>query len=117
MKIVDLPTFRALPENTLFSKYEQCCFGHLSIKGETLPTDFLSQELSDPIAGENSHEIVDTLIRATKTGESIKLDLNSQGRDGLFDRDQLFAVWEPEDVRSLINRLQQCLPPSVPSVP
>jgi len=30
-----------------------------------------------------------------------------EGRDGLFDECQLFAVWEPQDVAALITKLQQ----------
>ena len=37
------------------------------------------------------------------------MDFAYEGRDGLFDKDQLFAVWSIRDIRSLIDRLQECL--------
>jgi len=40
----------------------------------------------------------------------LTMDFDSYGRDGLFDGDQLFAVWESNDVKALIERLTLCLP-------
>ncbi|WP_261793824.1 hypothetical protein [Pseudomonas oryzihabitans] len=37
------------------------------------------------------------------------MDLESRGRDGLYDQDQMFTVWEPDNVRALIQRLQRAL--------
>lgn len=49
MRIVDLKTFRGVPENTLFSKYEPYVFGPLEIKGHTWPGDFLTQQLHSSV--------------------------------------------------------------------
>lgn len=110
MKIVNLQTFRSLPANTVFSKYEPCCFDDLCIKGETLDHDFLVQQISDSIECSGSDEFADKLFRAADTGESVSFDFDCEGRDGLYEDDQLYAVWEPDDVRALIERLSQCLP-------
>jgi hypothetical protein len=37
------------------------------------------------------------------------MDFEYEGRDGLFEEGQLFAVWEKADVASLIERLRRCL--------
>ncbi len=109
MKIVDLQTFRELPSNTVFTKYTHCVFDELCIKGVTLENDFCVQDIADSIQFANSEEFADNLFRAADTGESIRFDFECEGRDGLFDKDQLFAVWDDDDVRNLINRLGKCI--------
>lgn len=110
MRIVDRNTFMALPENTLFSNWEPCVFGELSIKGESLEQDFLAQEIASAVKCNNSGEFVDLCDDAARTGKSIALDLDCMGRDGCFDDGQIFAVWEAEDVMALIERLKACVP-------
>lgn len=110
MKIVNLKTFRALPENTIFAKYEPVVFGELEIKGETRGNDFLvTAGLSSAIKCSGSEEFIDLIERATQTGESLSMDFDSQGRDGCFDDNQMFAAWEEADVAALIERLKLCL--------
>jgi hypothetical protein len=110
MKIVNRQHFLALPPNTLFSKYTPCVFGPLEIKGETWAhcNDFLSQQVADAIACSGSEDFSAKLEDAQELGASVAMDFNCLGRDGCFDEDQLFAVWESADVASLIDRLQQC---------
>jgi len=110
MKIVDLKTFRSLPENTVFSKYAPCFFDDLQIKGETWEYDFVSQSIADAIECSGSDDFSSKLESAELTGKSLTMDFDSYGRDGLFDGDQLFAVWESNDVKALIERLTLCLP-------
>jgi hypothetical protein len=109
MKIVDRITFLALPENTLYSKYEPCVFGPLEIKGETWGNDFLTQQIADSVDAAGTDELIDILFDAQEKGTSFDLDLEICGRDGLFEDDQLFAVWEHNDVVKLIERLQKIL--------
>ncbi len=112
MKIVNRAQFLALPPNTLFSKYNPCFFGELEIKGETWDhcNDFLSQQVACAIACTGSQDFADKLEDAQELGVSLAMDFDCQGRDGCFDEDQLFAVWEPADVAALIERLTACLP-------
>lgn len=107
MKIIDRKTFLAMPEGTLFAKYEPCNFGDLQIKGDSLHNDFFTQELSGAIEHNNGMDFSDKLFDAAANGTSLPVDLQCQGRDGLFDDDQLFAVWEAKDVEQLIERIQQ----------
>lgn len=109
MKIVDLVTFRALPAGTLFSKYVPCYFEALTIKGETWEYDFLTQQIADAIACTGSDDFSAKLDHAQFTGASLTMDFDCQGRDGCFDKEQLFAVWERADVEALITRLQETL--------
>lgn len=106
MRIVNRKTFLAMPEGTLFGKYTPCSVdGELAIKGETSGNDFWQQGFVGWFAdGHDSGDYLDTLI-LLENGGSAALDFNCQDRDGLFDADQLFAVFEPEDMRALILRL------------
>jgi hypothetical protein len=111
MKIVNRAQFLAMPPNTLFSKYTPCMFGPLEIKGETWGcNDFLSQQVADAIACTGSEDFADKLEDAELSGATLVMDFDCLGRDGCFDEDQLFAVWESADVAALIARLKECLP-------
>lgn len=110
MKIVDRKTFLAMPENTVFSEWEMCIFGPLMIKGESLTNDFFQQEIADAVDSESSEDLVKQCEYAAATGFSIGMNFDVQGRNGLYHDGQMFAVWEPEDVSALIERLKECLP-------
>ncbi|WP_273808461.1 MULTISPECIES: hypothetical protein [unclassified Pseudomonas] len=114
MCIVDREAFLAMPAGTVFSKYEPCIFGNLEIKGESnanmqgVLIDFWSQDLAGALQADSTEEFEEACDCAA-AGENIQMHLESQRWDGLYDRDQLFAVWESDDVRALIVRLQQAL--------
>lgn len=104
MKIVDRSTFLALPEGTLFSKYEPRVFEELQIKGRSLPSDdFMYTEISDAGCPTNLEDTV------------FEMDFDTEARDGCSDQDQLFAVWDYRDVAMLIDKLRSCLIPPPPS--
>ena len=110
MKIVNRSDFLSLPVGTLFSKYKPCVFGPLEIKGDNIGrNDFSAQQIADAVYASDSGEFADILFDAEENGSNFKMDLNCEGRDGLFDDDQLFAVWERDDVLSLIERLQRTI--------
>lgn len=102
-----------MPEGTIFSKFEFCVFGDLEIKGETLGNDYVFQSIVDAVKCERSEEFSSILFRAVKTGASFELDFDCTNRDGCFDADQLFAVWDLEDVIKLIARIQLALEYSI----
>jgi hypothetical protein len=108
MRIVNREQFLKLPAGTLFSKYEPTIFGDLSIKDDTCDgvDDFFYISIADAVDANGTEGFVDTLDRAEKEGSSFSLDLETVSRDGLFDKGQLFAVWESQDVNMLIARLQ-----------
>ena len=111
MKIVDRRTFLAMPGGVLYSNYEPCFFGELCIKGATVAgNDFCVQQIADAGKCHDRGEFADVLFDAAANGTSFALDFACEGRDGMFDEHQLFAVWEPQDVAALIARLQQVTP-------
>lgn len=107
MKIVDRKTFLAMPEGTVFSKYQPCVFEEFRIKGETWGNDFLYQSLD---AGEfessGSDDWMQKLDRAEKDGIDLPLVFDGGSRDGCFDDDQLFAVLSESDVLALIEKIR-----------
>lgn len=110
MKIVDRKTFLSMPENTLFSKYSPCHMEEFAIKLDTLETnDFIVQYIDSAIEHTDSGNWSSLLDKSQATGCSLPMDFNCSSRDGCFDDYQLFAVWEKEDVRKLIDRLALCL--------
>lgn len=108
MKIVDLKTFRALPEGTIAAKYEPCVFGDLFVKGETWEVDFILAYLTNEIDASSSDDMMDKMDRA-EAGEAVPMSFEEYMRDGLFEDGQLFAVWEKADVEGLIAKLTTCL--------
>lgn len=106
MKIINRTAFLALPAGTVFSKYRPCIFGELLIKGDTInENDFYHQQIADAVKTAPGIDFSDLLLAAQENGNSIAMDFNCQGRDGLYDEDQLFAVWEEYDVSQLAYRL------------
>lgn len=109
MKIVNLETFRKMPAGILFSKYQPCIFEDIQIKGDTISVDFYTQRISDSIECSGGADLYDKLDDAKENGTELRIDLDSEGRDGCFEDDQLFAIWGRDDVINLINRLGKCL--------
>ena len=109
MKIINRKEFLKLPANVLFSKYTPCCFGDIYIKDVSIAeyNDFYYTHIHDAINYSGTNEYIDILTKAVETGKSIDMDLESIVRDGLYEDDELFAVWEKDDVSKLIARLQK----------
>ena len=108
MKIINLEQFRKLPPGTIAMKYEPCTFEGLFMKGETWEYDFILTYLTDEIEANSSDDMIDKLRLAEK-GASIPMSFDESQRDGCFEKNQLFAVWEKEDILGLINKLKECL--------
>ena len=108
MKIVDRKTFLGLPAGTLFAKYEPCVFGDLEIKHDSLENDYVtSGPLASRVMSDGSNDFFDKLQWAQLSGESLPMDFGDTIRDGLFEENQLFAVYEDRDVIELIERLYE----------
>ena len=109
MKIVNLKTFLEMPENTLFCKYTPSFFDFPSIfLGRCGEIDFFYDSL-DWVESSGSSERWDILDKSAGYGTSFKMDYNCTGRDGCFEEQQLFCIYEKEDVQELIERLKKCL--------
>lgn len=103
MKLVNRTTMLQLPAGTLISKYEPAVINETLIKDESIihdgeHIDFFTQQIF-----EDSVDL--DAIYSTGSGE---LDLESHSRDGCFDYDELYIIWEPADIQATIDRLQAC---------
>lgn len=118
MRIVDRKTFLTLPAGTIFAKFDpqpkeenrhHLCHGDVCIKGDTVAgVDFVVQELFPWFEGaDDSNQWADAMVAMLKGAASPPLDYDCGARDGLFDQEQLFAVWDQEDHRRLIAALQR----------
>ena len=58
---------------------------------------------------ESSEEFVDKLDLAKDKGLSLALDFYCTCRNGRFEDDQLYAIYEKDDIRGLIEKLKSCL--------
>lgn len=123
MRIVSREEFLQLPKGTVYAEYEPCIFGNLSIKifgnlsikDDTVfsisnqPIDFYCLKIANSIESSGSEEFFERVEAMENNRKSFPVDLDSVGRDGLFETNQLYVVWEKEDVQSLITVLQKSL--------
>ena len=95
-----------MPSGTVFSYYEPCIFTQLMIKADDggWGNDFLIDNLIGAVENESSGDFSEKCGRMER-GESLPVDFDFTGREGLFDDDQLFAIYEEEDKKKLIKRL------------
>lgn len=110
MKIVNLEEFRKLPEGIIFCKCAPDYLGCPQVKGKTLDADFVCASLTDNIYFEShSGEIADIFDKAINNGTEFRLDFDSFGRDGLYEKDQLFAIYDKLDITQFITALANSL--------
>lgn len=108
MKIIKLEEFLKLPEGVIYSKYEPCIFGDIHIKGESWNPDFLCCSLVGNIASDSEDEF-DKMCELAESGEDVNLCFKTYYRDGIFNEDQLFAVYNKKDIQCLIDILKESL--------
>lgn len=107
MKIYSRSEFMKLPSGTVFSSGENNCFMDLHIKGETWEVDFLQSSLIG-IDSFSSEENADRMDEMEERGVSYPIN-RSYGREGLFDDNMLYLVYEREDMAYMIREFQKAL--------
>lgn len=112
MKIVNRKEFLLLPEATLYAThYESDGFGCLCMKYKTYfdddnnPITWNYMELGNFDDYNNSEERYKKIDAMKEIGSEFPLRLNAVSRDGLYDQDQLFAVYDIEDTKRIIEVL------------
>lgn len=109
MRLLSRAEFLRQPAGVVYAKAEPCVFEDLCIKGESWPTDFWAVEgLGGCLAFDHEGQLMEAFDQM-EAGHSWPMDFETETRDGLFDEDQLFAVFEAADVAALIARLQAAL--------
>lgn len=105
MRVVDKKTFLDMPEGTLYAKYSTPWnFGELAIKVETWTNDWWYTDiLAWPKGCDGSNDLIDNIAKYEKESQ---FELESSSRDGLYEKEQLFAVYDQTDLAQLIDKLK-----------
>ena len=114
MKIVNKEEFYKLSEGVVYSEYEPCIITELFIKGSTLsskntPIDYTCLSLIGNLDSNNSEEFYNILESSQENKTTFKLDFENYSRDGLYGDDQLYCIYEKQDLEELIKVLQDSL--------
>jgi hypothetical protein len=110
VKIVSKKEFLKLPPGTIYSKYQPINFGDIEIKGETISDfDYYYTYIAGNIDAEDFGELFDKMDELKKSDIDIPIDLEIENRDGLFEDDQLYAIYSKEDIKSIIKKLEAAL--------
>jgi hypothetical protein len=107
MRLLSRTEFLALPPGALFTKWPNQ--GELAIKLETLPNagDYYELDFGFPTPVVNG--VLTMPFDDVPVGESFPVDYASQ-RDGLFDEEQQYLVYEPADLEQLLVLMFQNIP-------
>lgn len=111
MKILTRKQFLKTPVGTVWSYYEPCVFRELNIKtsdSKDYENDFVYFGLIGEFdcKGSDDHSVV---CQRMELGESIPASFEETTREGLFEDEQLFLIYEQEDVENMIKTLQDTL--------
>lgn len=116
MKIVDRKTFLESPYGTVYCKhFKSDRFSNLSIKYETkrdnegVAIDWIYMELSGFDDYYDSNEMYENLDDMRDNSAEFPLRLDAVSRDGFFEDDQLFAIYDKNDVNNIIKTLTSTL--------
>ena len=101
MKIYNRKDFLNLPDGTIFCKGTKWCFNNLSIKGHSWDDDFLYVDLCN-IDANSTDQWVDRLEDSLNNGTSYSIN-NNTSRDGMFEEQGIFLVFEKKDLNFLID--------------
>lgn len=114
MKIVDRKTFLAMPAGTVYSKADQpYAWEEMRVKADTAfvtgTGDWFELCLND-IEADGSDQLFDRWEDMMRNGASYPLDLESIGRDGLYEAHAIFMIYEKNDLvklRDLFTKLAE----------
>lgn len=111
MRILNRKEFLAMTGQILFAKYKPQVFGDLQIKVDNCgENDFAVDDILQVFCKGCCCDVSNDLDDAVNDSSmSLNLDMHFTGRDGYFEDDQLFAVFENKDVEQLINRLKEVI--------
>src|SRR3990167_9963102 len=96
MRIYNRKDFLNLPPQTLFCKGVESCLQNLCIKEESIENDFFYTDLCD-IDAFDPNDYYKKFEDSLKNGTSYPIN-RSTSRDGMFEDDAVFLVFEKEDL-------------------
>ena len=101
MRVVDRTAFLELPKGTFYCKGKEWLFGPMCIKHESIPGDWYYVNPAW-VDGDDTGECVTRLKHSRENGSSHPMaDLDIPTRDGCFEKDAIFLVFEKEDLAKL----------------
>ncbi len=107
MRVVTRKTFLTLPAGTIYCKGVPWAFDGLCIKDDSLENDWIYLDMAGPSA-RDSGEATDILDKSLETGASFACE-DAFGRDGCFDEDAVFLIFEPADLWTLRGRIDAAI--------
>ena len=113
MRIVNREGFMEMPEGTFYCKGGQWTFSELCVKGETLrnadgtSTDWEYARFNW-VEAKDSGEAYDRQDEMLAKGTSYPMD-GSYGRDGMYEKYDLFLVFEYADLASLRDLITETM--------
>jgi hypothetical protein len=108
MRILNRKDFLNTPSGTLWSYYEPCIFRDLNVKtsdNKDYENDFVYFSLIAEFDSCSSGEFAEKCQRM-ELGESIAQSFEETSREGLYEDEQLFLVYEQDDIKNMIETLQ-----------
>ena len=104
----------------VFVTYEPHVFGPITIRSDMagFTDDWYEIVPSQDLDYESSEDVMDALMKPNPDGGSRPVpvvgarprpNLEVPCRDGRFEQDQHFLVWEDDDVRALVKRLERTI--------
>ncbi len=109
MIIVNREKFLLLPPGTLYSRYQPCVVSGLEIKGKSIGIgeDWSGDWFYQDILGEtgSSYGIPED-YEEMEAGIDVELKLDIEQRDGGFELVELFLIYSPKDIQTLITGIK-----------
>lgn len=102
MKIVSRNEFLLLPSGTLYSRYVPQVVTGFEIKGDSFHNDWYFRDILGEVGGDSTTNEFEDMEK----GMHFPLCLNIEQRDGLFEQDAMFLIYEPEDIKALIAEIK-----------
>jgi hypothetical protein len=107
MRVVNRAEFLALPAGTIYAKGKPWHFEGVTIKGDSLADDWIYLDLAWPESS-GDMDSFDKLAAMLSEGASFPMQ-ESYGRDGCFDAEEIFLVWERADLLALVAHINAAL--------
>jgi hypothetical protein len=114
MKIYRRADFLKLPAGIIFCKGEPFCWENIHIKGDSIYND-LDPTYNDwfeidpcTVASRGSSQEMERLEDMLENGTSFPMSEGS-GRDGCFEKDAIFLVWEETDLHILADWINKAI--------
>lgn len=111
MRIVSRAEFMKLPAGTLFAKGKPMYFGSLCVKGDSLESDWIDRQL---VWFEEHGSTGDEFDQGHRWDEMVENGASfpmhtGYGRDGCFDNEDLFLIYERDDLLELRSVIDAAL--------